>query len=54
MQRVVVMRHGWRLDSEDPEWHQRAACPWDTPLSDRGVEEVRCICDPGGGRLRSR
>ncbi|XP_020590238.1 uncharacterized protein LOC110031403 [Phalaenopsis equestris] len=35
-QNVVVMRHGDRIDAEEPLWLARAERPWDPPLTDSG------------------
>ncbi|GAX72711.1 hypothetical protein CEUSTIGMA_g167.t1 [Chlamydomonas eustigma] len=37
-QQVVIMRHAERLDDIDKDWS--SARPWDTPLSERGLEEA--------------
>ncbi|KAH0456303.1 hypothetical protein IEQ34_014210 [Dendrobium chrysotoxum] len=35
-QNVVVMRHGDRIDAEEPLWLSHADRPWDPPLTDAG------------------
>ncbi|CAD6201516.1 unnamed protein product [Miscanthus lutarioriparius] len=37
MQRVVVMRHGDRLDHSEPMWPANKPRPWDPPLDDAGL-----------------
>lgn len=47
-QRVIVMRHGARLDSADPNWEVNAGKdrPYDTPLTERGRQEAyRIACN---------
>lgn len=39
-QRVFIMRHGERLDSQDRNWKRTAARPYDTPLTARGHGEA--------------
>jgi hypothetical protein len=36
-QRVVVMRHGDRVDHADPLWAANNPRPWDPPLTDAGL-----------------
>ncbi|MQM05275.1 hypothetical protein Taro_038079, partial [Colocasia esculenta] len=36
VQNVVVMRHGDRIDAEEPLWERRAQRPWDPPLTEAG------------------
>lgn len=36
-QRVVVMRHGDRVDHAEPMWPANKPRPWDPPLTDAGV-----------------
>ena len=40
-QSIIVIRHGERMDVVNYEWKKTAARPYDTPLSERGVEQVR-------------
>ncbi|KAL5217018.1 hypothetical protein ABZP36_017702 [Zizania latifolia] len=37
LQRVVVMRHGDRLDHAEPLWPANKPRPWDPPLTDAGL-----------------
>lgn len=41
-QKVVVMRHGDRIDNFEPFWTEKAARPWDPPLVHEG--KVRAFC----------
>lgn len=41
-QKVVVMRHGDRIDNFEPLWTEKAARPWDPPLVHDG--KVRAFC----------
>ena len=43
--RVWVVRHGSRLDFEDPSWQERAARPHDPPLADAGHREARAVAE---------
>mmetsp|Transcript_19212 Transcript_19212/g.41506 ORF Transcript_19212/g.41506 Transcript_19212/m.41506 type:complete len:265 (+) Transcript_19212:160-954(+) len=38
-QRLVVMRHGRRLDSVHPQWQLTASAPWDSPLAPGSLAE---------------
>ena len=40
-QRIIVIRHGERLDNVDYTWTDTAARPYDPPLTEKGVEEAR-------------
>ena len=40
-QRVIVVRHGERLDNVDYTWTETAARPYDPPLTEKGVEQAR-------------
>ena len=40
-QRVIVIRHGERLDNVDYTWTDTATRPYDPPLTERGVEQAR-------------
>lgn len=40
LSRLVIVRHGKRLDSEDTGWSVRSATPYDSPLADEGREQV--------------
>ena len=42
---IIVMRHGARLDSANPNWEltEGRERPYDTPLTDRGKVEVHEI-----------
>ncbi|KAF9594095.1 hypothetical protein IFM89_027386 [Coptis chinensis] len=42
-QHITVMRHGDRLDCEDPLWKSTAERPWDPPLSDTGKARAFAI-----------
>ena len=50
-QRIYLIRHGQREDFEDPTWPQRAARPYDTPLSATGFRQAedvgRALMDQG-------
>jgi phosphohistidine phosphatase SixA len=48
-QRVVVMRHGDRLDHAEPLWPATNPRPWDPPLSDAGLLRASTV----GKRIRS-
>ncbi|KAK3148666.1 hypothetical protein QOZ80_3BG0297890 [Eleusine coracana subsp. coracana] len=48
-QRVVVMRHGDRLDHAEPIWPARNPRPWDPPLSDAGLLRAWTV----GKRIRA-
>ncbi len=39
-QRLYFIRHGQREDFDDPTWQQRAARPYDTPLSATGFRQA--------------
>lgn len=38
---IWIVRHGNRLDFEDPNWHRTATCPYDPPLSEEGELQAR-------------
>lgn len=38
--RVIIMRHGHRLDEMEPEWSLLAPRPWDPPLSQHGSQQA--------------
>lgn len=40
-QYLVVMRHGERMDEIDVDWRETSKRPWDPPLSDKGLLQVR-------------
>lgn len=44
-ERIVIVRHGERLDREDKEWAFGAARPHDTPLSEKGKAAARALGD---------
>ncbi|KAL6847717.1 hypothetical protein ACP4OV_022505 [Aristida adscensionis] len=48
-QRVVVMRHGDRLDHAEPMWPANKARPWDPPLTDGGLLRAWTV----GKRIRA-
>ena len=35
-QRIIVMRHGEREDTQNPKWKQSAVRPYDTPITNKG------------------
>ena len=39
-QRLIVMRHGLRLDEVLSSWVRSAARPWDSPLAPDGIAQV--------------
>lgn len=41
MDRLFIIRHGMRLDFENPRWVQESDRPWDPPLSPYGFEIAR-------------
>ena len=43
-QYLVVMRHGERMDEIDVSWRSTSKRPWDPPLSDKGLLQVRPRC----------
>ncbi|KAG2555433.1 uncharacterized protein LOC120647650 [Panicum virgatum] len=49
MQRVVVMRHGDRLDQAEPIWLANKPRPWDPPLTDAGLLRAWTV----GKRIRA-
>jgi phosphohistidine phosphatase SixA len=49
MQRVVVMRHGDRLDHAEPIWPANKPSPWDPPLTDAGLLRAWTV----GKRIRA-
>nr|CAB3497352.1 unnamed protein product [Digitaria exilis] len=49
MQRVVVMRHGDRLDQAEPLWPAKKPRPWDPPLTDAGLLRAWTV----GKRIRA-
>ncbi|RLN39774.1 hypothetical protein C2845_PM01G00120 [Panicum miliaceum] len=49
MQRVVVMRHGDRLDQAEPIWPANKPRPWDPPLTDAGLLRAWTV----GKRIRA-
>ncbi|KAF7056314.1 hypothetical protein CFC21_063731 [Triticum aestivum] len=49
-QRVVVMRHGDRLDHAEPMWPANKPRPWDPPLTDAGVLRAWTV----GKRIRAQ
>eukprot|EP00468_Gymnochlora_sp_CCMP2014_P012793 CAMPEP_0167745576 /NCGR_PEP_ID=MMETSP0110_2-20121227/3226_1 /TAXON_ID=629695 /ORGANISM="Gymnochlora sp., Strain CCMP2014" /LENGTH=176 /DNA_ID=CAMNT_0007630229 /DNA_START=1147 /DNA_END=1674 /DNA_ORIENTATION=- len=38
---IFLVRHGERLDHINPAWRTRAANPFDSPLSDNGVQQAK-------------
>ncbi|KAL6645330.1 hypothetical protein ACP70R_016938 [Stipagrostis hirtigluma subsp. patula] len=48
-QRVVVMRHGDRLDHAEPIWPANKPRPWDPPLTDAGLLRAWTV----GKRIRA-
>jgi broad specificity phosphatase PhoE len=48
LQRVVVMRHGDRIDQFNDMWVRRSQRPWDPPLASDGFERAWSI----GRKLR--
>ena len=42
-QRLIIIRHGERLDNVDPHWERTAERPYDPPLTEEGEEEVRTV-----------
>ncbi len=40
-QKVVVIRHGERIDHVDHCWVQRSERPYDPPLTEQGVREAK-------------
>lgn len=42
-QRLIIIRHGERLDNVDPDWERTAERPYDPPLTEDGKEEVRTV-----------
>lgn len=40
LSRIVIVRHGKRLDSEDTGWSARSATPYDSPLAEEGRDQV--------------
>ena len=42
-QRLIIIRHGERLDNVDPYWERTAERPYDPPLTEDGEEEVRTV-----------
>ena len=51
IQRLVVMRHGERLDSLDWQWKKRALRPYDTPLTKPGEKEVFRVAQSFAGKV---
>ncbi|XP_051183742.2 uncharacterized protein [Lolium perenne] len=49
-QRVVVMRHGDRLDHAEPMWPANKPRPWDPPLTDAGILRAWTV----GKRIRAQ
>uniref|UniRef100_J3LIZ2 Phosphoglycerate mutase family protein n=2 Tax=Oryza brachyantha TaxID=4533 RepID=J3LIZ2_ORYBR len=49
MQRIVVMRHGDRVDHAEPLWPANSPRPWDPPLTDAGLLRAWTV----GKRIRS-
>lgn len=49
LQNVLVMRHGDRIDNEQPLWISKATRPWDPPLVTIGKTRASTI----GKKLRS-
>ena len=49
MQRVIVMRHGDRLDQAEPIWPANKPRPWDPPLTDAGLLRAWTV----GKRIRA-
>lgn len=45
IQDLVVIRHGARLDSIDPNWNQLSATPYDTPMADVGYKQASATTD---------
>ena len=42
-QRLIIIRHGERLDNVDPDWERTTERPYDPPLTEDGEEEVRTV-----------
>ena len=43
--RVVIVRHAQRLDEVHSSWSRLATRPQDSPLSELGVQQARCVCE---------
>jgi broad specificity phosphatase PhoE len=43
--RIVVVRHGYRLDEADPRWPERALRPQDSPLASAGQQQAAALGD---------
>lgn len=41
LQRIIVIRHGERLDCVDDSWGDTTDRPYDPPLTEKGVEQAR-------------
>lgn len=54
IQRLLVMRHGERLDSLDWQWKKRAPRPYDTPLTKPGEKEVFRVAQSFAGKVIPR
>lgn len=49
---MVIMRHGRRVDSDDPTWRYRnPSTAWDPPLSARGLLDLGTIASALGNHL---
>ncbi|KAG2501168.1 hypothetical protein HYH03_000983 [Edaphochlamys debaryana] len=48
---IVVLRHGRREDSMNPEWQQQARWPWDTPLCATETEIAEAVARMQGNGL---
>ena len=42
-QRLIIIRHGERVDNVDPHWERTAERPYDPPLTEDGEEEVKTV-----------
>ncbi len=52
-QRLFVMRHGERLDTQNRQWKKTAARPYDTPITPRGQREaLRLASERFVGKVR--
>lgn len=50
---IYVVRHGERYDWDHPEWTKESPRPWDSPLSEHGLEQAeevaKFLCNELGG-----
>ena len=51
VQRIIVVRHGERLDCVDYSWGKTTSRPYDPPLTEKGFEQARETAEKFAGKV---